>query len=154
MGHVPEKGNLLVSEEYTVQIIITVDTDQFRSQEYKHNCSIIKYGCSMSNFLRKERTAFRRKEAIPSAWWLSNTFTAQQRICTFNQERQWRYWGKSLAGCQTATLLSHTSQDEPWSLKQSYSPLLTALVPASAVFHQIRWLPIPGSCWLCPHPVV
>lgn len=45
---------------------------------------------------------------------------------------------KSLAGCQTATLLSHTSQDEPWSLKQSYSPLLTALVPAAAVFHQIR----------------
>ena len=45
---------------------------------------------------------------------------------------------KSLAGCQTATLLSHSSQDEPWSLKQSYSPFLKAIVPAAAVFHQIR----------------
>lgn len=76
MEHVPEKGNLLVRKESTVQIIITVDTDSFRSQEYEHNRSIIKYGCSMSNFLQKERTAFKRK-AIPSAWWLSNTFALQ-----------------------------------------------------------------------------
>ena len=67
MGHVPEKGNLLVREEYTVQIIITVDIDSFRSQEYEDNCAyLIKYGCSMSNFLQKERTAFKRK-AVPSA---------------------------------------------------------------------------------------